>query len=143
MAVTDSWREVKKAELVENTNSRSRFLLHLVWRGHGKELPWGLGQWGGGQLATCVKKEGVLIDIYSYVSYISKIKYLSAHPGELHLERWRGRRRQRGRLQSWEELPACLTGFPMEGRRHQAFDLCLTQLHHLQDKCCKLGRANL
>ena len=73
MAVADSWREVKKAELVENTNSRSRFLFHLVWRGHGKELPWGLGQWGSGQLATCGKKEGVLIDIYSYVSYISNI----------------------------------------------------------------------
>ena len=36
---------------------------HLVWWGHGKELPWGLGQWRGGQLATCGKKEGVLIYI--------------------------------------------------------------------------------
>ena len=63
VAVADSWREVKKAELVENTNSRSRFLFHLVWRGHGKELPWGLGQWGSGQLATCGKKEDVLIFI--------------------------------------------------------------------------------
>ena len=70
VAVADSWREVKKAELVENTNSRSRFLFHLVWRGHGKELPWGLGQWGSGQLATCGKKEGVLIVIYSYICII-------------------------------------------------------------------------
>ena len=74
VAVADSWREVKKAELVENTNSRSRFLFHLVWRGHGKELPWGLGQWGSGQLATCGKKEGVLIVIYSYICIIY-IKY--------------------------------------------------------------------
>ena len=74
MAVADSWREVKKAELVENTNSRSRFLFHLVRWGHGKELPWGLGQWGSGQLATCGKKEGVLIYIYSYICIIY-IKY--------------------------------------------------------------------
>ena len=60
VAVADSWRGVKKAELVENTNSRWRFLFHLVWRGHGKELPWGLGQWGSGQLATCGKKEGLI-----------------------------------------------------------------------------------
>ena len=49
MAVADSWREVKKAELVENTNSRSRFLFHLVWRGHGKEL---LGAWASGEVAS-------------------------------------------------------------------------------------------
>ena len=84
-----------------------------------------LGAWASGEVASLqpVAKKRVWF-IHSYVSFI---KYLLAHPDGLHLERWRVRRRQRGRLRSWEELPACLKGFPKEGQRHQAFDLCLTQ----------------
>ena len=49
VAVADSWREVKKAELVENTNSRSRFFSTWFGGDMGRNC---LGAWASGEVAS-------------------------------------------------------------------------------------------
>ena len=49
MAVADSWREVRKAELVENTNSRSRFFSTWFGGDMGRNC---LGAWASGEVAS-------------------------------------------------------------------------------------------